>query len=163
MMELVRSWLLGVTGVAIFAAMAEGLMPEGPVKRVGKLTGGLVLMVAALTPILSLDLTEFLPYEQWSSELEIATESLDEGRKNQWEVLIVEELETYIVDKAAERDILCTVTVTCRPEGEIYLPDTITITGDLTEEEQTKLCKLVGEDFSISETKIQFIVEEGTD
>lgn len=156
MIELVRSWLLGVTGVAIFTAMAESLMPEGAVKEVGKMTGGLVLLVAALTPILSLDLEEMLPVSQWE-EVTI-TQTLEEERKNQWEAIIVEDLAAYIVDKAAAEGILCTAQVTCRPEGEIYLPETVTITGTFTPQQQTLLCQLVEEDLQVEQ--ITFI-EEG--
>lgn len=160
MMDLVRSWLLGVTGVAIFTAMAEGLMPEGSVKQVGKLTGGLVLLVVALTPILSLNLEGLFPVEQWEHQLATSEEELEEGRKNQWEGLIVEELETYIVDKGAERGISCTAEVSCRWSEEIYLPDEVVISGNLTEGEREQLRQLIEEDFSISAMNILFVEEE---
>jgi len=51
MMELVRGWLLGITGAAILAAVADGLMPEGGVRQVGKLVCGLVLLFAVLAPL----------------------------------------------------------------------------------------------------------------
>ncbi len=160
MLELVRSWLLGVTGVAIFTAMAEGLMPEGAVKSVGKLTGGLILLVAALTPILSLDLETLFSESQWEENQTALMEDLDASVKNQWEGLIVEELEAYIVDKAEGQGVSCTATVTCRQQDEIYLPDTVLITGVMSEQVQRDLTQMIVEDFSISETKISF-VEEG--
>lgn len=156
MIELVRSWLLGVTGVAIFTAMAESLMPEGAVKEVGKLTGGLVLLVAALTPILSLDLEEMLPVSQW--EAVTITQELEEDRKNQWEAIIVEDLAAYIVDKAAAEGIFCTAQVTCRPEGEIYLPESVTITGTFTPQQRTYLYQLVEEDLQVEHI---IVIEEG--
>ncbi len=160
MLELVRSWLLGVTGVAIFTAMAEGLMPEGSVRSVGKLTGGLILLIAALTPILSLDLETLLAESGWEESQTALVENLDASVKNQWEGLIVEELEAYIVDKAEGQGVSCTATVTCRQQDEIYLPNTVVITGVMTEQEQRDLTQMIVEDFSISETKISF-VEEG--
>ncbi len=173
MVELVRSWLLGVTGVAIFTAMAQGLMPEGSIKQVGKLTGGLILLIAALTPILSLDLDSLLAASQWEESQNELVENLDTTVKNQWEGLIVAELEAYIVDKAADQGISCTATVTCRLQDEIYLPDTVVIalSEDLTEEQQQELSRLIEEDFSISDSKISFdtvdlidvITEEGVE
>ena len=44
-MELIRTWILSVTVSAIVIAVAEALMPPGAVKKVGKLTGGLILVL----------------------------------------------------------------------------------------------------------------------
>ena len=44
-MEIIRTWLLSVTVSAMVIAAAEALMPAGAVKRVGKLTGGLILVL----------------------------------------------------------------------------------------------------------------------
>lgn len=55
MMDWFRSWLLGVVAAALAVAMAQALTPEGAVKKVGKLVGGLVLLLAVTKPILQLD------------------------------------------------------------------------------------------------------------
>ena len=47
-MELIRTWILSVTVSAIVIAVAEALMPPGAVKKVGKLTGGLILVLMGL-------------------------------------------------------------------------------------------------------------------
>ena len=46
-MGVVRSWLLGVTAAALVVALAETLAPEGSVKKVCRLAGGLALLLAA--------------------------------------------------------------------------------------------------------------------
>ena len=50
-MGAVRSWLLGVAATALVVALAEAIAPEGSVKKVCKLAGGLALMLAALSPL----------------------------------------------------------------------------------------------------------------
>lgn len=50
-MEIIRTWLLSVTVSAMVIAAAEALMPAGAVKRVGKLTGGLILCWGILQPL----------------------------------------------------------------------------------------------------------------
>ena len=50
-MGVVRSWLLGVTAAALVVALAETLAPEGSVKKVCRLAGGLALLLAALRPL----------------------------------------------------------------------------------------------------------------
>lgn len=49
MMELVGNWLTGVTAAAILCALANSLMPDGPVRRVGRLACGLAVLAAALS------------------------------------------------------------------------------------------------------------------
>ena len=41
-MGVVRSWLLGVTAAALVVALAETLAPEGSVKKVCRLAGGIL-------------------------------------------------------------------------------------------------------------------------
>ena len=53
MMELLRQWLVGVTCAAMIIALADSLTPSGTVRKVGKLVGGLVLLLAVLQPVLT--------------------------------------------------------------------------------------------------------------
>ena len=53
MMELLRQWLVGVTCAAMIIALADSLTPSGTVRKVGKLVGGLVLLLAVLQPVLN--------------------------------------------------------------------------------------------------------------
>ncbi len=160
MMDLVRSWLLGVTGVAILAAMADRMMPKGTIKGVGRLTGGLVLLVAMLTPVLSLDMDALFPEGGWQVAIDQTEEELEEERKKELATIIAGQLSAYIVDKAEERGISCTATVVCRYEGELCLPEQVTISGVTQSDQQEDLSLLVGEQLGISQTKIQF-TEEG--
>ena len=50
MMGAARSWLLGVTAAALAVALAQALTPEGTVKKVGRLVGGMVLLLAVAKP-----------------------------------------------------------------------------------------------------------------
>ena len=56
MMELLRAWLTGVTAAAILCALADSLMPPGPVRKAGKLAGGLVygIMLVILFTVINL-------------------------------------------------------------------------------------------------------------
>ena len=66
-MTLLRTWILSVTACAMVIAAAEALMPDGAVKRVGKLTGGLILVLGLLQPLVKLD------YEDWLDDLSAQT------------------------------------------------------------------------------------------
>lgn len=69
MLELIRQWLVGITCAAMVVALAEGLTPPGTIRKIGKLTGGLVLLVSILQPVVELDpaaLTRSLTEYSWS-------------------------------------------------------------------------------------------------
>ena len=46
MLELIRQWLLGITAAAMLVALAEALCPDGNIRGILRLTGGLVLLAA---------------------------------------------------------------------------------------------------------------------
>ena len=78
MLELIRHWLVGITCAAMLVALAESLIPAGSIRRIGRLTGVLVLRAAILNPLLKLDttaltraLTEYkLELSAYSADLE---------------------------------------------------------------------------------------------
>ena len=55
MVEFLGKWLMGVTCAAIILALAEGLSPAGGPKRAARLAGGLLLLLAVVKPLVSLD------------------------------------------------------------------------------------------------------------
>ncbi len=160
MIALVRTWLLGVTGVAILTAMAENLMPRGTVKGVGQLTAGLVLMLAVVSPILSLDVSSLLPDDSWEEGVTQSQMDLDEAQKKELEAIIAAQLGAYIVDKAEGEGISCTATVVCLLEDGIYLPQQVTIQGTLQTSQQDFLIQLVENELAIPQENI-FFTEEG--
>lgn len=46
MMELLRQWLVGITCAAMIVALADSLTPSGTVRKIGRMAGGLLLLVA---------------------------------------------------------------------------------------------------------------------
>ena len=51
MMEAGRTWLLSVLVTCVLCAAADGLMPSGGVRQVGRLVCGLVLLVGSFLPV----------------------------------------------------------------------------------------------------------------
>ena len=158
MMELVRNWLIGVTAAAMVVALAESLAPEGAVKKIGKLTGGLLLMVAILQPLIGLDyaslsgiLTEYrLEAEGYSTALETENVRL-------MKTIIEEQTAAYIQDKAAELGADCTAEVTCREndDGNLY-PASVVVYGELTQAQTNALSRTIEGDLAISAQNQQY-------
>ena len=162
MMGAVRGWLLGVVAVSLLCAAADALMPPGPVKRVGRLVCGLVLLGAILSPLAELDAEGSQRWlEGYLDSVRSREAELEETVDSQLKVIIEEEYAAYIVDKAAELGLSCQARVECRQSAEgLYLPARTEVTGVWTADVQGKLVKLIAEDLGIPAEE-QFYREEG--
>ena len=149
-MELIRTWILSVTVSAIVIAVAEALMPPGAVKKVGKLTGGLILVLGILQPLVTMDYEDL--YDMVTA-LPAGAIAQEEAQANQYEAMkgiIEEELEAYIVDKGEALGADCTAQVTCTPgEGEVPVPTPATVTGDLTPAQQEAMSRYLEQELGI--------------
>ena len=161
MMDFIRDWLLSVTGVAILTAMAESMMPEGAVKRVGKLISGLVLLVAVLAPVFTLDLQGIEgESSEWSEEIQEQAQALEEAQRKQYKTIIETEFATYIVDKAEAQGIHCTAEVICEQADEIFLPNRVFITGIFQPRQKSLLISLVVEELGVPQEHIIITKED---
>ena len=151
MMDFVRNWLIGITASAIILSLADNLMPDGSVKRIGKLAGGLLLILAILKPVLSLDY-EILAgtlanyrYEvqEYSTSLEIENERLKK-------IIIEDRTGAYIHDRAVELGINCTVSVQCCiNENEQLYPASVTVYGEMTQGQIEELMRIIEAEIAI--------------
>ena len=122
-MSALRDWVLGVAAAAILAALAQTLMPEGPVKRVGKLTCGLVLLAAVLRPLPLFDPGAGQRWlEGYFQQVEQIESGLEQDRQEQLKAIIEEKAAAYILDKAAQLGLSCTVSVECRYSLPAFCP-----------------------------------------
>lgn len=159
----VRGWLLSVLAASLICALADGLMPRGAVKRVGRLVCGLVLLTAVLSPVVQLDLGGAGRWtEDYFAQLELQEQELKEQVDVGMKAVIEQRCAAYIVDKAAQRGLECTVRVECRTEEEgLYVPDRGEIRGALTQEDRTELSRILEEDLGIPAERQSFMDEEG--
>lgn len=150
-MELVRQWLLSVTCAALIAALADGLMPKGAVKQVGKLVCALVLLCAVLRPVLSVQLPDAgQMLSEIRGEVEYSRDGLEQGSEQMLKTLIERECGAYIVDKAAMLGAACQVRVECKEdEAGIWLPFRATVAGQLNDGQRQELTALVRSELGI--------------
>lgn len=150
-MDFIKEWLLGVTCAAMVLALAESLAPEGGVKRVCRLAGGLVLLLAAIGPVIRTepaDLSRML--EEYIAVSQDYTGELEEKNEDLYETIIEEHTAAYILDKAKQMGISCQVSVTViRGEDGVPRPDAVRVTGALTEEQADRLGRMLEEDLGI--------------
>lgn len=150
MMGWLRTWLLSVLTVSLLCALAEAMMPEGAVRRVGKLVCGLALLCGVLWPVVQTK--PFLGPEwsqTWALELEREQSRLEERLGSDMKRIIEANCDAYIQDKAAQRNRSWKVHVVCREENGLYVPDRAEVYGSLSAEEHRELTRLLAEDLGI--------------
>ncbi len=160
-MELIRTWILTVTVSALLIAVAEALMPEGAVKRVGKLTGGLILILGILQPLAAMDAQALYDMVNSLPTGAIRQESFREAAEDPMKEIIERELGAYIVDKGAELGLACTAQVLCAAgEAGVPTPQRVTVSGSLSQSQKERLSQRIAEDLGIPREDQRYISEE---
>ena len=82
MMEAVRAWLTSVVLVSLLLSVAQSLIPQGTVRQAASFTGGLILLLALLRPVLEADLDRLeLDFSGYQAAVEERQAELAEARR----------------------------------------------------------------------------------
>lgn len=157
---MLRDWLLGVTAAALAVALAQALTPEGTVKRVGRLVGGLLLLLAATRPLLGAQFPDWRELEALSPAM--TAEEAGESGQEVMRSLIAQKAGAYIVDKGQSLGLQCEARVGVAQDGSGWpVPWEAEISGTWTAEQKKALSRAVEEDLGIPAQRQSFR-EEGT-
>ena len=135
MMEVLRTWLFGLTAVSLLLALAEALVSQEGIRRVLRLTGGVLMIVVLLQPVVQIDLEDLsLSLEAHQQEVETLTEEYAQQQETQLSAGIEAELASYIWDKAQALGLDCQVSVTVETGADgVPAPRSVDITGEYSE------------------------------
>ncbi|MEG1593672.1 MAG: stage III sporulation protein AF [Oscillibacter sp.] len=112
MMAALREWLAAVVVVSLLLGVAESLIPEGSIRKIAGFTGGLILMLTLVQPVLRTDLGRLrLDMDDYSGEITARQSSLAEEADQKLAGLIADQTEAYISDKATQLGLKITVRV----------------------------------------------------
>ena len=126
MMEAVRVWLTSVVLVSVLLSAAQSLIPPGTVRKAAGFTGGLILLLVLLRPVLGADLDQTAVEERQAELADTQTEAMAS--------IIAEQTEAYILDKAGELGAEVTVRVETRTGGDgVPVPWSAELTGAQSE------------------------------
>lgn len=136
MMELLRTWLSSIVAVTLLIAMAESLVPEGTMRRVAGFTGGLVLLLALVRPVLAGGLPDLtLETEKWTAAIEEEQASLSRQGEDALAALIAERTASYIWDKGAALGLEVKANVETRTgEAGLPVPQRVELEGPYSKE-----------------------------
>lgn len=137
MVSLIRTWILGLAGAAVFCALATELTPKGMVKNVLGPVCGIVMALALLSPLLSIDFESYsLNLAKYRENAAALTASAEEISDSLSRTIIEEECESYILDKALSLGLAldgADVTVRWSGEGHWY-PVSAEMAGEYSRE-----------------------------
>ena len=114
-MSILRTWLFGVMAAAMALSILYALVPKGALLTIAKCTGGLVMLLVVVRPLLALAPGELhLQYEEWERTIQQQTETYTAANQQERETLIQEETAAYISEKAEQLGVVCHPEVTCQ-------------------------------------------------
>lgn len=136
MMESLRTWLSSIVAVTLLLSIAQSLVPEGTLRRVAGFTGGLVLLLALLRPLLAGGLPDLgLETEAWTKAIEAQQADLSRQGEDALAGLIAERTASYIWDKGAALGLEVTAAVETRTGEEgIPVPYSVELEGPYSQE-----------------------------
>lgn len=151
-MEWMKTWLLSVTSAAVIAALADALTPKSAPRKMVRMAGGLLLLLAVLGPVKKLqdvDFSEIL--EDYQGKYAGYEETLVQESEDMMKGIIEETAGAYILDKATALGLQeCSVAVVCQAEDTGFpIPQRVTVRGTGEEDAWSALSDAIAADFAI--------------
>ena len=142
----------GMCVLAVFCGLALELAPKGGAKRVLSLLCTAVLMLALLSNLKQLDFSLYAREQTRLRERQISQQA-DELHERLDRLVIQQELETYILDKAGQAGIGLTgaeFQLSWNREG-FWVPAAVTLHGKAAEPEKESISRILSEELGIPE------------
>lgn len=134
----IRNYFITLIASCILIAAILSVLPSGPIQRTARLTGGILLLLAAIRPLPGIDWENVLQQIALPSELPVSV-SIDLENENDSIArdIIKSSCEKYILDKAADRGIpLHSADVTLDGADSAPLPVAVTVFGAFTKQQR---------------------------
>ena len=135
MIGAVRAWLTSVVLVSVLLSAVQSLIPPGSVRKAANFTGGLILLLVLLQPVLGMDLEDLhLDFSDYQAAMEERQADLADMQTETMASIIAERTQAYILDKAGELGVDVTVQVeTAAGEDGVPVPWSAELTGERSE------------------------------
>ena len=127
MMDLFRSWLLGIIVTALILSLVNSLIPSEKNRVSIRMIGGLVLLASVLMPLGRLDPVWKESYDGYTLEIQRQIDEYRGESLDRMEEIIARQAAAYIADKGNEMGVKCHPSVTTRLENGVPIPDTVTM------------------------------------
>lgn len=157
-MDGLRQYIVCVTAAAIICGIAKTISDEKSVSgTVIRLITGIIMAMTVLSPIVNLELGE-LPALSGNiiAEAQAAAADGEEKAAQKVNAIINEQLEAYILDKAADLSVTLEIEL-IRPDNGSVLPEEITLYGTISPYAKTQLQQIITQDLGIAKENQRWI------
>ena len=145
-MSVFRTWLFGIVAAAMVLSILYALLPKGALLTVAKCTGGLIMLLVVIRPLLALNLTGVhTDYEAWQRTIQQQTDDYADANRQEMAAIIQQETAAYISEKAAALGLACHPEVTCALRDGAPFPAEVTM--DIPK--NAALARIIAEDLAI--------------
>lgn len=131
MIATIRTWLTSVVVCTLFLSLLQAMIPEGAVRRVSLFTGGLLLFVCILGPLINLEDRDMKwDFSKYRMDIQKEQQLWMKHAEKELEQRIGTETESYISDKAAQlgTEVSACVETECREDG-LIVPVSVRLSG----------------------------------
>ncbi len=145
----IQEYLLAVTGAAIICSVVMRLMPKaGTAAAIGKMICGVFLAVTVISPLAKLELQYF---DDITTDYRLeASKAVEEGKQQaaaEYQKVIIEKTEAYILDEAQAMGLTVQVTVSL---SDTFAPEKITLKGNASPYARKQLEAVIVRDLGIA-------------
>lgn len=127
-MTILKNWLVGVMAACAFLSVCYALLPKGKFRTVARCSGGLVLLLVLIQPLVQTDWSELLnAWDNWQTELDLENEKYSEQQNAELTAIIAEKTAAYIEEKAASLGVVCHARIDCEERNGVPFPTAVTM------------------------------------
>lgn len=150
MSKAIGAYLISVVASVMLLSLIQSLLPKGTVKKVAGFVGGLLVVLAVLSPAVKIEPEQLLRYAaEFRRETRDITGKIETGNEELMARIIKEQCQSYILDKASQRGLDVKVEVILGKEGGYPCPVAVSLTGTVTPAERSWLTKEIARDMGI--------------
>lgn len=159
-MESIRTYLLSVTAAAVLCGIVISLLgKKGTIAALGKFLAGLFLSLTVIAPVVNLSTGDWSSYWQaFSLDGQEAAETGIMLARSAQSDIIKQDLEAYILDKAASMGADLSVAVTLQ-EGDVLTPKSVRLTGQVSPYIRQQLSAMITEELGIAKEAQEWITQ----
>jgi len=149
-MSIFGKYLLSVAAAAMLVNVCLELSGNGKTKKTVQFTGGLILVLCILTPVLKMEADQLARSIAKIKVDAVEAHSDFEMKNNEFiSKLIKEQTVAYILDKADEWNLSLEIEVTMSEEEGYPYPVGVCISGHVPDAERRRLSEIIASDLGI--------------
>ena len=157
MIDAVREWIRSIVMVTMLLSVGQAMVPEGQIRKIFSFSGGLVLVIVLLHPVLGLEGSVLIePLEVYERQIFKQKEELEQMVRAEQETIIEENLTAYISDKAEALEEGGAV----RIRAETAEDGTVTLSAELVGQPSEPLTEYLEQELGIPRER-QVWIHEG--